>query len=246
MKTLFSAIAPGSPETALAGLRKRWADAQHIERPTAEANTLLLYGSIGPDWWSEDGGITHDSVTSWLASAPGPEVVVRINSPGGDVFEGVGIYNALLTWQAAAPGRKISVKVDAIAASIASVIAMAGDEITVAGNAMVMIHRASTMAWGNAAAMQSTADVLGKIDATILATYVERTGQTIEDLTAWLDAETYMTAAEAVARGFADKAEPLKGRPTADPESAARLATARLLHAKAMQERIAARMTASN
>ena len=156
------------------------------------------------------------------------------------MFEGVGIYNALVSWQAAQDGRKINVKIDALAASIASVIAMAGDEIEIGGNAMMMIHRASTITWGNAADHEQSASALKGIDDTIVNTYEARTGQKKDDLKTWLDAETYMTADEAIGRGFADKKSNLKGKPEpkADPEptpdnqSVARLATARLLVAQ--------------
>lgn len=253
-KQQFANIAHGPSNAVALRLREHWAKVSAIARPQAAANTILLYGAIGEDWFAEDGGLTHEAVTASLAELgdSAMEVVVRINSPGGDVFEGVGIYNALLIWQAAIPGRKILVKIDALAASIASIIAMAGDDIAIAGNGMVMIHRASTMAWGNAAAMLAVADVLDKIDATIVNTYAERTGQTPEALKAWLDGETYMTAAEAVERGFADRVEALKARPAAadpapnsgaDNQSAARLAAARLSQARLAQDSLVHRLS---
>lgn len=222
-------------------LRSLWENAAKMDRPAAAANELLLYDRIGPDYWS-GGGLTHQSVTDWLGAldAPTSDITVRINSPGGDVFEGVGIYNALVTWSNAQEGRKITVKIDSLAASIASVIAMAGDEIEIAGNAMMMIHRASTMTWGNAADHKASATTLEQIDQIIVDTYEARTAQKPEDLKAWLDGETYMTAAEAVERGFADKKTDLKGKPETkkEPEKApedqsvARLAAARLLVAE--------------
>ncbi len=224
-----------------AKLKQLWENAAKISKPTAAATDLLLYDRIGPDYWS-GGGLTHQFVTDWLTGLPADTaaVNVRINSPGGDVFEGVGIYNALVTWQAGQEGRKINVKIDALAASIASVIAMAGDDIEIGGNAMMMIHRASTITWGNAADHEQSAQALKGIDDTIVKTYEARTGQKLDDLKAWLDNETYMTADEAVERGFADKKAALKGKPepapTQEPEpanqSAARLATARLLVAQ--------------
>lgn len=219
-------------------LRTLWNAASKLPRPTAAANELLLYDRIGEDFWS-GGGITHKSVNGFISklAADEKEISVRINSPGGDVFEGIGIYNALVTWQAAQADRKITVHIDSIAASIASVIAMAGDDIAIAGNAMIMIHPASTMTWGTAENHRQSATLLDQIDGTILETYTARTGRTDKEIKEWMDAETFMTAEESVARGFADRAEALKTKPAPvpDPEpepedkSVARLAAARLL-----------------
>ena len=222
-----------------ARLKTVWENAAKIQKPQALSHELLIYDRIGSDYFT-GGGITHQSVTDWLAGLEpsNSAITVRINSPGGDVFEGVGIYNALVAWQAGQDDRKITVKIDALAASIASVIAMAGDEIVIGGNAMMMIHRASTITMGNAADHLSTASTLESIDQIIVDTYEARTGQKSTDLKGWLDAETYMTAAESVERGFADRSETLKGRPehhdpeTPDNQSVARLAAARLLVAQ--------------
>ena len=222
-----------------AKLKTVWENAAKIQKPQAMSHELLIYDRIGSDYFT-GGGITHQSVTDWLAGLEpsNSSITVRINSPGGDVFEGVGIYNALVAWQAGQDDRKITVKIDALAASIASVIAMAGDEIVIGGNAMMMIHRASTITMGNAADHLSTASTLESIDQIIVDTYEARTGQKPTDLKGWLDAETYMTAAESVERGFADRSETLKGKPEPkDPEyledqSVARLAAARLLVAQ--------------
>jgi ATP-dependent protease ClpP protease subunit len=222
-----------------ARLKTVWENAAKIQKPQALSHELLIYDRIGADYFT-GGGITHQSVTDWLAGLEpsNSAITVRINSPGGDVFEGVGIYNALVAWQREQDGRKITVRIDALAASIASVIAMAGDEIVIGGNAMMMIHRASTITMGNAADHLSTAATLDSIDKLIVDTYEARTRQTPEDLKGWLDAETYMTAAESVERGFADESETLKGKPEPkEPEyledqSVARLAAARLLVAQ--------------
>lgn len=239
---------PDMPER----LRQLWHNAKAVSRPQAVAAELLLYDVIGPDYWSASGGLTAQGTKDWLGklTAETKDITVRINSPGGDVFEGVGIYNALLTWQSADAGRKITVRIDALAASIASVIAMAGDEIVIAGNAMIMIHPASTMTWGTAADHLNSATLLEQIDETILSTYTARTEQKPEEIKAWMDAETFMTSSESVARGFADRAEELKSKPTKeteappapDKQSEARLAAARLLQARSRQRSIAAHL----
>lgn len=232
-------------------LRTLWNEAGKLTKPQASATELLLYDRIGPDYWN-GGGLTHQSVTDWLKALPSDaaKITVRINSPGGDVFEGVGIYNALVTWQAAQDGRKIEVRIDAIAASIASVIAMAGDDIVIAGNAMMMIHPASTVTWGTAENHRQSATLLEQIDGTILATYVARTSQKEADIKGWMDAETFMTAEESVARGFADRSEALKNKPAPEPdpapdnESEARLSAARLRTAQMRQSRVTAHLEA--
>jgi ATP-dependent Clp protease protease subunit len=164
---------------------------------------LILYGDIGFSWYSE--GITASAVIDWLNSRKGKSVTVRINSPGGDVFEGIAIYNALVRHDG-----EVSVFIDALAASAASVIAMAGSKITMAENAMMMIHRAWTYTAGNAADLEREAALLRQIDSSLTATYTTRTGNSAEDIDAMLDAETWLTAAEAQGKGFCDNV--IKGR----------------------------------
>lgn len=179
--------------------------------PTPE---LYLYGLIARQAWYMNPGevISADEVIELLGQVdPSRDLHVRINSEGGDVFEGVAIYNALLR-----RGR-VKVYVDALAASIASVIAMAADEIVMAGNSWLMIHRAWTMAAGNAEELAKVVATLEKIDSTITSTYVARAGAktTREEIEAWLEAETWMDSDEAIGRGFADRKEDLKGAPQA-------------------------------
>lgn len=266
-KRKITNLADLPPPTGAEKLKQLWENAAKRTKPMdAAATDLLLYDQIGPDFWS-GGGLTHQFVSDWLAKldAKTEAITVRINSPGGDVFEGVGIYNALFNWQLAGEGRTINVKIDALAASIASVIAMVGDHIEIGGNAMMMIHRASTVTWGNAGDHMASATVLDQIDQIIVDTYESRTGQATEDIKGWLAAETYMTADEAIDRGFADKKAPLKGMPAkaedilisgamrgewpgipqgelipAEDESGARLAAARLHLAQMRQAAVSA------
>lgn len=170
---------------------------------------LYLYGLIAkPSWWSGDDVISADGVLQLLAQLDhGAELLVRINSEGGDVFEGVAIYNAL-----ARRGARVEVQIDALAASIASVIAMAGDEIVIAGNAMMMIHQAWTIAEGNSDDFAGVSRTLAEVDDTILNTYDARVGDksTRAQIQEWVQAETWMGPAEAVQRGFADRVGDLK------------------------------------
>lgn len=167
---------------------------------------IYLYGDIGASFWSE--GITAKQFKDDL-KALGDKVTdldVHINSGGGDVFEGRTIYNLLLQHKA-----KKTVYVDALAASIASLIAMAGDEIVMGDGAFIMIHNAWGVAVGNAAEMQRVKDLLDSVSGTLIDTYAKRTKMPRDEIVALMDAETWMPAAEAVDRGFADKmVEPTK------------------------------------
>jgi ATP-dependent Clp protease protease subunit len=169
----------------------------------ADALELYIYNVIGPDVW-EEGERTCDLVKA-IAGSKAKAITVHINSPGGMIFDGMAIYNALLR-----RGR-VKVYVDALAASIASVIAMAADEIVMAGNSWLMIHRAWTLAAGNAEELAKVVETLRKIDSTITGTYVARAGAkaTREEIEAWLESETWMDPDEAIGRGFADRKEDL-------------------------------------
>jgi ATP-dependent protease ClpP protease subunit len=159
---------------------------------------ILIYDVIGATW---DGGIlSKDFVEQLAALGDVDNITVRINSPGGNVFEGIAIYNALKTHPAT-----INVQVDSLAASIASVIAMAGDAISISDTAMVMIHNPATFAYGDENDFRDIADLLSKIRGAQLLGAYARTGKTPDELIAYMDVETWFTAQEAVDAGFADK-----------------------------------------
>ena len=172
---------------------------------------IYIYDEIAPpmpEWWGESDVVSAKAVLAALEEVGDVEkLVVRINSPGGDVFEGVAIYNALVRHSAT-----IHVEIDALAASIASLVAMAGDIIVMAGNALMMLHRAWTIAYGDADELSIVVESLRRVDKTIIDTYDARTGDnsTPEQIEEWLAAETWMTAEEAIERGFADRAGELK------------------------------------
>lgn len=162
---------------------------------------MNLYGFVGSDPWDKDvQSITTKGVTDSLAEIEGDTLDVHINSYGGDAFEGIGIYNALKQ-----SNKTINVYIDAIAASAASVIAMAGDTIFMPANAQLMIHHALTFEYGNAKDFQKVIDMLGKMDKSLVATYETRFAGTDEELSDLLDAETFLNADEAIAFGFADE-----------------------------------------
>ncbi|MGH6900187.1 MAG: head maturation protease, ClpP-related [Geminicoccaceae bacterium] len=137
------------------------------------------------------------------ALGPVAELTVRINSPGGSVFDGVAIYNALKRHGAA-----ITVWIDGIAASIASMIAMAGDEVVMPENAMLVLHDPSGLVVGTASDMRTTADALDKMAAGMVAAYRDKSGAGDAEIEALMAAETWLSAEEAVELGFADRVEP--------------------------------------
>lgn len=158
---------------------------------------LYVYDDIGSSFWSD--GVTAKGIAAELAKAGKiGSITMRINSPGGDVFEGLTIFNLIRS-----QGVPVRVMVDGLAASAASLIAMAGDNIIMADNALLMIHNAWTVAVGDANEMRKTADTLDKVSGTLVGTYARRTGQAEADVQAMMDAETWLNAEEAVAKGFA-------------------------------------------
>lgn len=164
---------------------------------------LLIYDVIGGGYW--DDGVTAKAVLAALASAGTGPVRVRINSPGGDVFEGMAIRNALLQH----PG-EVECVVDGLAASAASYIALSGKKLAMHASSMFMIHNARTITLGTRADMAATAEVLGKIDGQLVAIYAGKTGRDPAEIAAAMDAETWYTATEAQAAGFADSVIPAK------------------------------------
>jgi ATP-dependent protease ClpP protease subunit len=159
---------------------------------------IFIYGIIGRSIF-EDGISARRFADDLRALGPASTIDLRINSDGGDVFEGKAIFSLLNAHKA-----RIVVHVDGLAASVASLIAMAGDEIRMADGAFMMIHNAWGMKIGDAAEMNRMAELLGSVDATLRATYAARTKQPLATITKMMSDETWMNAQEAVAKGFAD------------------------------------------
>lgn len=165
-----------------------------LNRVQANAATLYLYDVIDADW-----GIGAKEVAQAVAPLGADTTLhLRVNSPGGDVFEA----RAIRTVLDGLPGRVVC-HVDALAASAATTVALAGDEIIMAPGAYWMIHNAWTLQMGDKRAMREMASLLEKMDGTIGADYAQRTGLPLDDIAALMDAETWMTAEEAKASGFA-------------------------------------------
>jgi ATP-dependent Clp endopeptidase proteolytic subunit ClpP len=163
---------------------------------------IAIYDVVGD--LGEAGGVTAKDVLGALGEASqAQEVNVRINSAGGSVTEGFAIYNALRERSDA--GSKVKVRIDGLAASIASVIAMAGDEVEIAENAFVMIHNPFALIEGESDELRKMAEHLDDVSESMLGIYADRTGLSTEKLSAMCDAETWLSASEALELGFVDK-----------------------------------------
>jgi len=170
------------------------------EATGSEMPMIELYGEIGFDYWGDGSTISKQDFAAQLKELGDvPELAIRIDSPGGDVFDGITIYNRLVQLKA-----RIHVLIDGEAASIAAVIAMAGDEIAIAENGMMMIHDAWGIEIGNSEDMQAMAAILDKLDGQIARTFAARTGKTDAAVRKLMDEESYFTGAEAVEAGLAD------------------------------------------
>lgn len=175
-----------------------------FKNKSADKAEILIYGAIGVSWF-EDFITAKEFADQLNALDKGTkEIDVRINSPGGDVFEGWAIYNRLKQHPA-----KVTVYVDGIAASIASIIMLAGDEVVIGDGGQVMIHKAWTVCGGNSIDMDNTSDRLNVIDDQLIATYAKKSGKDkseIRDL--MMKGDTWFTSDEAIEFGLVDdKAE---------------------------------------
>lgn len=183
------------------------------------AHELMIYEPIDAMW-----GISAGLVARWLRQLPesADELTVRLNCPGGDVFEGIGIYNALHRHKA-----KVFIEVDGVAASAASVIAMAGDEIRMAAGSMFMIHEAWGFTQGPAEDHEKNAELLRKINEDLVGLYAARTGQAEKTLRGMMAEETWLNTTEAKELGFCEVVHAAKGK-SAPAESDSKIAASLL------------------
>jgi ATP-dependent Clp protease protease subunit len=200
MKTLMMILASAMPFQLPESWKKHLSAAAHpLEvRNAGEEAEILLYDQIGESFFSY--GVTAKGVVQMLAEIGDKPVNVRINSPGGDVFEGMAIYNALKSHSGT-----VRVTVDGLAASIASIIAMAGKTVSMAENSMMMIHNPFALTAGDAGDLRKTADLLDKIKSQMVDTYNTKSKIGKKELGSMMDEETWLTAKEAVANGMADE-----------------------------------------
>ncbi|WP_159990822.1 head maturation protease, ClpP-related [Pelistega ratti] len=173
---------------------EKW-DASIVAKADTD-NTISIYEGIGESW---DGtGVTANRIAAALRAIGPRDVVVNINSPGGNYFEGVTIYNLLKNHP-----YKVTVNVLGLAASAASIIAMAGDEILMGDAANLMIHNAMGVVYGNKEDMQSVIDLLHRLDSDMADVYVARTGLNKSFIQSLMSAETWLNGESAIEQGFA-------------------------------------------
>lgn len=168
-----------------------------IKAATTDDNTISVFDVIGQDYWGE--GITAKRIAGALRAMNGADVTVNINSPGGDMFEGLAIYNLLREYEG-----HVTVKVLGIAASAASIIAMAGDDIQIGRGAFLMIHNCWLYAMGNRHDFAELAQSLEPFDTAMADIYAARSGLDIAAIHKLMDAESYIGGSDAVAKGLAD------------------------------------------
>ena len=182
-------------------MKKFWKWKNQTEIPETEQllpeRTLYLNGTISETSWLDD-DLTPQMFKDELNAGEG-DITVWINSPGGDCVAAAQIYNMLIDYKG-----NVTVKIDGIAASAASVIAMAGTRVMMSPVSMLMIHNPMTMAFGNTAEMQKAIDMLGEVKESIINAYELKTSLSRAKLSRLMDAETWMNANMAVELGFAD------------------------------------------
>lgn len=177
-----------------AGFEKVEVTALASERPT-----ISIFGYIGDD--GDGGGITTARIAGALRSVAGKPITVEINSPGGNYFEGVAAYNLLRRHEAA-----VRVEIVGIAASAASVIAMAGDEIVIAANAEIMIHEARGLFFGTKSELRDAWETLAHIDTAMCETYSARSGRPVAEFEALIAGkDVFLRGQEAIDAGLADE-----------------------------------------
>ena len=188
-----SSARPHSIIDARAGKSSAKTDWYRISNMGPASAEVWLYDAIG--WY----GVTAEDFVRDIKDLNTNTIILHLNSPGGDVFDGVAIYNTLKAHSAS-----VEIRIEGLAASAASLIAMAGDTIKIGRNAQMMIHRAWGIEIGNTADMLKYAEELEKIDGTIADTYARKAGGTVQAWSAAMEAETWYTGPEAVAAGLAD------------------------------------------
>ncbi|PHI31039.1 head maturation protease, ClpP-related [Budvicia aquatica] len=169
-----------------------------IKATNSTENTISIFDVIGQDYWGE--GITASRIAAILRSLGGADVTVNINSPGGDMFEGLAIYNQLREYSG-----KVTVKVLGLAASAASIIAMAGDEVQIGRGAFLMIHNCWIVMMGNRHDLAKAAQDIEPFDRAMSDIYSARSGLSATDISTMMDNETYIAGSDAVDKGFADQ-----------------------------------------
>ncbi|MCM3487890.1 Clp protease ClpP [Alkalihalophilus marmarensis] len=171
-----------------------------VHNEETKTSEITIYGVIGTSWWSDS--FSASDMDNALNEAGNNDVTVRLNSPGGDAFMGIAIYNRLRRHNG-----KVTIFVDGWACSAASVIAMAADELVMGLGSMLMIHEASNIVWGTKSDMRKEASVLDELEEGIIDIYMTKANVSREEIRQNVDAETWYSAKKALEVGFANKVE---------------------------------------
>lgn len=171
-----------------------------VHNEETKTTEITIYGVIGTSWWSDSFSATD--LDNALNEAGNNDIEVRLNSPGGDAFMGIAIYNRLKRHSG-----NVKIYVDGWACSAASVIMMAGDEVIMGLGAMAMIHEASSLVWGTKTEMRKEANVLDELEEGIIDIYMTKSKVSREEIREKVDSETWLGAKKALEIGFATKVE---------------------------------------
>ncbi|WP_078597120.1 head maturation protease, ClpP-related [Evansella clarkii] len=171
-----------------------------VHNEETKTSDITIYGVIGNSWWSDS--FSASDMDEALNQASGHDIKIHLNSPGGDAFMGIAIYNRLKRHDG-----KVTVYVDGWACSAASVIAMAADELYMGLGSMMMIHEASNIVWGTKTEMRKEADILDELEEGIIDIYMTKANVSREEIREKVDAETWFSAKKALEIGFADALE---------------------------------------
>lgn len=181
-------------------MKRKWWE---IKAQGDDETEVWIYAEIGEDYWGDGSAVGARKFAEELAKVKTPRIVVRLNSPGGDVFEGQAIYSVLKNHPAS-----VTTSIDGLAASVASVIALAGDHVVMGENALYMIHEPYGWVAGGADDLRKYAELLEKTGETMAGVYQAKTGMSARDIAAAMAEETWYTAEEALAAGFVDEISP--------------------------------------
>ncbi|WP_409297745.1 head maturation protease, ClpP-related [Peribacillus sp. SCS-26] len=171
-----------------------------IHNEESSTTEITVYGVIGDSWWEDS--VSASDIDNALKQAGNNDILINLNSPGGDAFDGISIYNRLKRHTG-----KVKVHVDGWACSAASIIAMAADELIMGTGSMIMIHEGSTIAWGKKGDFLKTADMLSKLDDSIVDIYMTKATKERDEIVSLVENETWFTANEAIDIGFANQVQ---------------------------------------
>lgn len=170
-----------------------------VHNEETKTSEITIYGVIGTSWWNDSFSATD--IDEALKAAGDNDIIINLNSPGGDAFDGISIFNRLKRHAG-----KVTIHIDGWACSAASIIAMAADELIMELGSMFMYHEASNIVWGTKTDMRKEAGILEELEEGIIDIYMTKTNLSREEVRANLDAETWLSAKKAVEQGFANKA----------------------------------------